>query len=93
MVLLHFLFGTFHHTFDNDFRVRVKFPQLLLKTLRITACINLVVLVRVLFLNQIEGVRIGQQGCQFALEMVGLFGIDIDVVLDSDLVIRIKGTR
>ena len=37
------------------------------------------------FLDQLEGVGVCEQGCKFFLEVVGLPGILVDVVLNGDL--------
>lgn len=37
------------------------------------------------FLDEFEGVGVGEEGGEFFLEVVGLAGVLVDVVLDGDL--------
>ena len=57
-MLLHFLFRTFHHAFDHNFRIGIEFSEFLFETLGISTRIDLVSVIFFLDLTQIDGVKI-----------------------------------
>ena len=85
MTLLHLLIAAFNHTANHYVRLRIELIQLHPQMRRILRSVHLSSLGPGLLVDELEGVGMGEKGCQFFLEMVRLPGVLVDVVFDSDL--------
>lgn len=85
MTLLHLFIASLDHTPDDDIRLRVELIQLHPQMRRILCGVYLGSLSLRLVVDEFEGVGMGEEGGEFFLEVIGLPGVLVDVVLDGDL--------
>jgi hypothetical protein len=85
VALLDFFIAAFDHAADHYIRLRIELVELHPQMRGVLRGVHLGGLGPGLLIDQLECIRVGEEGGQFFLEMVGLPGVLVDVVFDADL--------